>query len=482
VSEFYPIDPEAAGARKALLVYNARLVDRDLDAPGAVLVQGGKIERVFAGILPGAGYESELARLRAEAEIEAVDARGAVLMPAFVDLHAHFRDPGFTRKEDLVSGSRAACAGGYGTVVLMANTDPVISTEEAASEVVARVREAGLIDAFQAVSLTRGFDGADVSALASLDRALVPVATEDGREVASSAVMLRAMEACATRGVVVSCHCEDPDLALAAKPFRLAALEAASGEGLPAGRLAAPGKAPSATVARNIAEANKLLALAEDAMTERNLLLARAARARVHVAHASTEGAVSAVRRAKEAARVEKEAADGGSFAVTCEVTPHHLALTDETPEIVNPPLRTERDREALIAGILDGTVDAIATDHAPHTPEDKAAGAPGFSGIEIAFATVNTALAKTGRVSLKKISELMAANPASILGLERGLLRAGFDADLVFVDPDALFTVDPDSGEWHSRGKNTPIAGQLLSGIVLATFKRGSLVYARGK
>ena len=492
MSEFYPIDPATAGARKTFLIHNARLVDRDLDANGAVLVRDGKIERVFAGQLPSAGYGPELDRLRADPGVETVDARGAVLMPSFVDLHAHFRDPGFTRKEDLSSGSRAACAGGYRTVVLMANTDPVVSTAEAALEVNARVREIGLIDAFQAVSLTRGFDGADVSALATLDPAQAPVATEDGREVSSAAVMLRAMASCAARGVVVSCHCEDPELAASAKPFRFAALEAAKNEGLPPGRLAAPGDAPSGTIARAIAEANRLLVLAEDTMTERNLLLARAARCRVHIAHASTEGAVSAVRRAKDAALRatghaggrDASAADGAArdFAVTCEVTPHHLALTDETPEIVNPPLRSERDREALIAGILDGTVDAIATDHAPHTAEDKAAGAPGFSGIEIAFATVNTALAKTGRVGLNKISELLSANPASILGLERGLLRAGFEADLVLVDPDAIFTVDPDSGEWHSRGKNTPLAGKLLSGVVLATFKRGSLVYARGE
>ncbi len=488
MSAFYPIAPGAAGARKTLLVHNARLVDRDLDSPGAILVRDGRIERVFAGNLPSAGYGSELDRLHADPGVEAVDARGAVLMPSFVDLHAHFRDPGFTRKEDLVSGSRAACSGGYGTVVLMANTDPVISTEEAARDVVARVREAGLIDAFQAVSLTRGFDGADVSALASLDRAFVPVATEDGREVASAAVMLRAMEACGARGVIVSCHCEDPELALAARPCRLAALEAAKSEGLPPGRLAAPGAAPRAVVARNIADANRLLSLAEDAMTERNLLLARGAGCHVHIAHASTEGAVAAVRRAKEAARLAPDGepfANGDArraFAVTCEVTPHHLALTDEIPEIVNPPLRSERDREALIVGILDGTVDAIATDHAPHTAEDKAAGAPGFSGIEVSFATVNTALAKTGRVSLRKLSELMAANPAAILGLERGLLRVGYEADLVLVDPDAIFTVDPESPDWHSRGKNTPLAGKLLTGVVLATFKRGALVYARGE
>ena len=439
---------------------NARLVDRDMDSSGAIFARDGTIGRVFTGALLSSDDEAELKRLRADPSVETVDARGAVLMPAFVDLHAHFRDPGFTHKEDAVTGSRAACAGGYGTVVLMANTNPVISTSEAAFAVNARVKAAGLIDAFQAVSLTRNFDGQDTTELASLDAKQVPVATEDGREVASAAVMLRAMESCARSSAVVSCHCEDPELARSAKPFRDAALIAAR-------------EGRESDERESLARAERLLRLAEDTMTARNLSLARAARACVHIAHVSTEGAIAAVREAKALAR-------DGSFTVTCEATPHHLSLTDAVPEIVNPPLRGEADREALVAGILDGTVDAIATDHAPHTAEDKAAGAPGFSGIQIAFATVNTALAKTGRVGLKKLSALMSANPASILGLKRGLLRSGYDADLVLVDPDASFTVDPESADWHSRGKNTPLAGKMLSGVVLATFKRGRTVFTR--
>lgn len=439
---------------------NARLVDRDMDSSGAIFVRDGTIERVFAGTLPSADYDAELKRLRADPSVETVDARGAVLMPAFVDLHAHFRDPGFTQKEDVVTGSRAACAGGYGTVVLMANTNPVISTSEAALAVNARVKAAGLVDAFQAVSLTRNFDGQDTIELAAIDAKRVPVATEDGREVASASVMLDAMRRSVASGVVVSCHCEDPELARSAKPFRDAALIAAR-------------EGRKSDERESLAEAERLLRLAEDTMTARNLSLARAARCRVHIAHVSTEGAIVAVREAKALAR-------DGSFAVTCEATPHHLALTDAVPEIVNPPLRGEADREALVAGILDGTVDAIATDHAPHTAVDKAAGAPGFSGIQIAFATVNTALAKTGRIGLKKLSALMSANPASILGLKRGLLRSGYDADLVLVDPHATFVVDPESADWHSRGKNTPLAGKALEGVVLATFKRGRTVYTR--
>ena len=432
-------DTSQSGGR-SLLIRNARLVDRDMDVRGSILVRDGRISAVYPGTVP------EL-----EGPCECVDARGAVLMPAFIDLHAHFRDPGFTAKEDLASGSRAAAAGGYGTVVLMANTNPVISDAKAAEAVRLRAGMIGLVDVFQSVSLTRNFDGVDTAALAELDPSVVPVATEDGREVASSAVMLDAMKKCATRGIVVSCHCEDPDLAIAAKPYRASALK---GE----------------TVRENLASAERLLRLAEDTMTFRNLELAAASGCRIHIAHVSTSGALESVRRAKSF-RPE--------FAVSCEVTPHHLSLTDITPEIVNPPLRSEADREALIAGLIDGTVDAIATDHAPHTAVDKAAGAPGFSGIQTAFAVCNTVLVQPGLITLSRLSALMSANPARILGLERGLLRSGYDADLILVDPEANFTVTPEDPDlWFSRGKNTPFAGKQLVGLILETFRNGCPVY----
>jgi dihydroorotase len=348
----------------------------------------------------------------------------------------------------------------------MANTNPVISDEADAVAVNERVRCIGLVESFQAVSLTRNFDGRDASALPLLDRALVPVATEDGKEVASAAVMLDAMKGCAASGVIVSCHCEDPELAIAAKPFRMSALAA-----LREGRID--------DARAELAEAERLLRLAEDTMTQRNLALADAAGCRVHIAHVSTSGALESVRRAKALA-----AARSPRASVTCEATPHHLSLTDQKLEIVNPPLRSAADRETLIAGLLDGTIDAIATDHAPHTAEDKASGAPGFSGIEIAFPACLTSLVKTGRLSLQKLSALMAANPASILGLRRGLIAPGYDADFALVDIDGEFTVDPSlvsegGGCWHSKGKYTPLAGTRLEGKILATFKRGRIVYS---
>lgn len=470
VDRFMPVTLSPAGIDPGLFIANARLVDAGRDSPGAVFVREGRIIAVYEG--------DEAERMRDELDgvsvgcgrgpgpglPEVFDARGLALMPSFIDLHAHFRDPGMTQKEDIRTASRAACAGGYGTVVPMANTDPVISTIEAARAVNARVREIGLVDSFQAVSLTRDFGGLDVSALATLDVREIPVASEDGRDVAAIEVMRRAMTTCAKTGVVVSCHCEDPALAARAKPQRADALAA-----LREGR--------EADARASFAAAEAILREAEDSMTERNLGLALETGCRVNVTHASTARAIELVRRAKARAGTP-----AGVSAITCDVTPHHLALTSDSLEIVNPPLRLEADRQSLIAGILDGTVDAIATDHAPHTAADKAAGSPGFSGIQTAFAVCNTALVASGSIGLSRLSELMSANPARILGLgsSRGRLLAGYDADLVLVDP-AARTVGGVSGGangWYSRSANTPFAGMELAGTVVRVWKRGKPVY----
>ncbi len=467
--------PSAAGA--TLLIRNARLVDAATDSPGSVFIRNGIIESVCLG------PEAARRDLPADAEdVEIYDAGGAVLMPSFVDLHAHFRDPGYTEKEDLLSASRAAVAGGYGTVVLMANTKPVISTRSAAVAIRGRAAESGLLDVFQTVSLTRDFNGTDISALEELDSADVPMATEDGREVASASVMLRAMEICARKGVIVSCHCEDPDLAQAARPFRETALRLGLPSGVSAGSASGSsrfdlssrfasltGSADFEPVRSNLSQANRLLRLAEDTMTVRNLELAAAASCRVHIAHISTVGSLEAVRKAK-AVRPQM---------VTCEATPHHLALNDLIPAIVNPPLRSEVDRLALVEALSDGTIDAIATDHAPHTAADKEAGAPGFSGIQLSFALCHTVLVRTGRISLSRLSALLSANPAKILGLARGLLKPDYAADLVLVEPDTDWVVAPqNASRWFSRGKNTPLAGERLSGKICVTFRRGVKVY----
>lgn len=441
----------------SFIIYNARLVDRDTDCAGSIYVKNGNIEAVYKTSSIEKVREA-IASSSKNSEIEAstqIDAKGATLLPSFIDLHAHFRDPGHTHKEDLISASKAAAAGGYGTVVLMANTDPVISDITASKSIQAKVREIGLIEAFQAVSLTRNFDAKDTSALKDLDAHIVPIASEDGKEIESAAVMLKAMQACAQKNIIVSCHCEDPDLALAAKPYRNLAL----------------GTEKTDEVLENLAKAEKLLHLAENIMTERNLALGSVAHCHVHIAHISTKESLSAVRRAKN---------DNSRHSqVTCEVTPHHLVLTNSISAIVNPPLRSAADQNALIAGLQDGTIDAIATDHAPHTAEDKAKGAPGFSGIQTAFAACYTSLVSTGKIALSRLSALMSANPAQILKLRTGLLQKGYPADLVLVDLSLPFTVDPENKHlWFSKGKNTPLSGVTLLGQIQQTYKNGIQVY----
>ncbi len=449
---------------ESLLFVNARLVDCDTDTPGSLLVRDGKIAAVYKGDGEFMNVEHPASLHPARAGIpdaslhpahvahpdaRIIDCGGATLMPSFIDMHAHFRDPGFTKKEDLQSGSRAAAAGGYATVVLMPNTNPVISDRGASLDVRSRASGSGFTDIFQAVSLTRAFGGTDTSALADLDPAETPIATEDGHEVASAAVMLDAMRACAKTGVLVSCHCEDPSLAERARELRASAL-------------ADPEH--SATL---YDKTERLLRLAEDTLTYRNLALAEEAGCRVHIAHISTAGSLAAVRDAKTR---RKE--------VSCEVTPHHLALTSESHEIVNPPLRHEKDRQALIRGLVDGTIDSIATDHAPHTADDKLAGAPGFSGIQAAFPVCNSVLVKEGPLTLSDLSRIMSANPSRLLGLAKGRLTEGQEADLVLLDPDKAVVINPASDSWLSRGKNCPYTGNTFRGEILATFRRGQRIF----
>ncbi|MCX6084319.1 MAG: dihydroorotase, partial [Caldiserica bacterium] len=343
-------------------------------------------------------------------------------LPAFCDLHAHFRDPGLTHKEDLVSGSRAAVRGGYAAVNLMANTKPVISSSLQVQDVLDRAASIGLVDVHQCASITKNMDGVTVDHLESLGDA-VRIISDDGHDVMDAHVMLQAMTTAARLGLTVMCHCEDMNL--------------------------------SGTDYR----------LAEDLMTQRNIELARVAGCRLHIAHVSTEGSMRAVIAAKERGQ-----------AVTCEVTPHHLALTSATRYRVNPPLRTQQDVDFLIRALEQGWVDAIATDHAPHTADDKTAGAPGMVGLETAFGVCYTTLVHPGHISLARLTELMSRNPARILGLNKGCIAPGYDGDLVLVDLHTPWTVDATA--FASKGRNTPFEGQTLVGRVVMTIKAGRIVY----
>ncbi len=469
------------------VIYNAHLVDNRLDGRGAVIMVNKLIRSIFLGeCVTQKDAEQICAAALTEKErtgnIKYIDAKRLTLMPAFIDMHVHFRYPGQTQKEDLDTGLKAAVAGGVGTVVLMPNTKPVISTEEQALQVEKEAEKRGLCRVFQTISITKDFKGEDTSELDSLSSKRIPVITEDGNDVASAAVMTEGMTKAGKNNIIVSCHCEDHTLRELARPYRQRALGFMKQYKIPADRWTySANEVPSSVefeIDGNLRAANHYLAMAEDIATERNITIAENAGCHIHIAHCSTAKSLDAVRRAK--ALIASGKAPSG-FDVTVEVTPHHISLCgSDAPllrALVNPPLRSEDDRRALIEGIKDGTVDVISTDHAPHTSEDKAAGSPGFTGLETSFAVCHTILCYKESLPLSKLSELMSARPAEILDLNSGTLEVGRNADLVLVDTTEQWKVD--SSQFFSKGKATPQNGATLVGRVHKTFIGGKQVYS---
>ena len=402
-------------SKEFLLLKNFRIVDEDTDFSGSLIIENGTIREILAGTVnySGAGVVIDGGSL----------GPGVVLMPAFIDLHAHFRDPGFPEKENLESASLAAVAGGYGTVVCMANTDPVIDTIEKALALKSRSDILGLIDLYPVLSLTKNMEGKTLSEIRGLAGSVVPLMlSEDGKDVDDDGLFLAAMGEAKRLGIPVSCHC---DLG------------------------------------------------GESNAVRRAVDLGKKAGCHIHIAHVSTG----------KAAQIIREAKTGLSAVLTCEATPHHIGATEEDAlrmgkdsfGRVNPPLSTEEDRRAVIAAITDGTIDAIATDHAPHTGTDKAAGAPGFTGLETAFSACLTYLPDTG---LRRLSSLLSANPARILGLtDRGRIAAGLRADLVIVNTQTPWKVE--SEKFRSKGKCSPFSGMELRGKTLMTINAGKIVFA---
>ncbi|WP_395150096.1 dihydroorotase family protein [uncultured Allofournierella sp.] len=390
-----------------MLIKNAKLSDgTQVD----VLVEGGKI----AGILqdmPAHGHE-------------VIDAAGRTLLPGFIDLHCHWRTPGFEYKEDIASGSASAAAGGYTFVTLMPNTKPVCSTAQQAHQVMDEAERLGVCGALQTVSITEGFDGKSLDHLKTLPEDLRFI-TEDGKGVQNNEVMAKAFAICAQRNLVLMSHAEDMEISK--WDYRLA----------------------------------------ENLETVRNLHLCEYYGARLHLCHVSTKEAVAAIGAAKRR-----------GVPVTCEVTPHHLWFSDLDYR-VNPPIRSQADVQALIAAIQDGTVDAIATDHAPHTQEEKAAGAAGMIGLETAFGVCYTKLCRENGLELYYLEALMSRFPAAILGLDnKGAIRVGADADLTLVDLDTPYVVDKNA--MHSKCCNTPFDGATLYGRVDMTIRGGRVTYRR--
>ena len=356
---------------------------------------------------------------------EVLDAKGRTVLPAFIDTHCHWRTPGFEYKEDIATGSAAAAAGGYTFVNLMPNTKPVCSSAETAHGVMDKAREIGLCDANQTVSITKDFDGKTIDHLLTLPEDIRFI-TEDGNGVMNNAVMARVFAIATERGLTVMSHAEDREIS----PWDYR--------------------------------------LAENIETVRNCHLAEYYGTRLHMCHVSTKEAIRAIRQSQFS---------GGR--VTCEVTPHHLWFDDTRLQYkVNPPIRTAEDVDALVEGIKNGTVSCIGTDHAPHTAEDKANGAAGMVGLETAFAACYTKLCRMEGLPLEHLSFLMSAGPAAVMGLadRKGLLCPGYDADLVLVDIDHMYTVHAD--QLHSKSKNTPFDGENLYGRIKMTIKGGKITY----
>jgi len=430
----------------AVLLAGGRVLDpaSGVDAALDVLIDGERVAAVGQGLEVGG-------------HVEVVDVTGCWVTPGLVDLHTHLREPGGESDEDVASGSRAAAAGGFTVVCAMANTDPVCDTSTVAELVWQRGRDIGLVDVRPVGAITRGLAGVELAPFGELrgSAAEVDAFSDDGLPVADPLVMRRALEYARAFDVVVCDHAQDPLLSAGGQMH----------EGAVSSRLGLPGWPREA----------------EDVMVARDLILAEGTGGRLHVLHVSTAGSVALVRAAKER-----------GVRVTAEVTPHHLALTDELvadydPVMkVNPPLRAAEDLEALRAALTDGTIDAVATDHAPHGHERKQQPwehAPhGMVGLETAFAVVNTVMVASGRMSPLAAIERMTAGPARVraLGGHGGPIAAGRPANLAILDPDLRWTPTVDG--LVGRSRNSPFLGRELVGRARHTLLRGRFALRDGR
>ena len=439
-----------------LAIHNARVIDPALGRDGVadVVIVDGRVARVG----PDEGS--------AVVDADRIDASGVVVAPGFVDLHVHLREPGFEYKETIATGTAAAARGGFTTVCAMPNTNPPLDSRSAVESVLREAEVSALVRLLPVGCITRGRAGQELAPAGELARAGVVALSDDGDAVADASLMRHALEYSTAFGLPVSQHCEDPTLVY----------DGHMHEGWVATRLGLRGRPASA----------------EETFVARDIALAELAGAHLHIAHVSTAGSVALIRAARER-----------GVQLTAEVTPHHLTLTHEevafgrkdgdytrlsyeTNAKVNPPLREQEDIDALVAALRDGVIDAVATDHAPHATIDKEIefdlAAPGISGLETAFG-LTMSVVHAGQFELPALIARLTAGPVRAWGLDRhpgleglGTLAPGAPGDLVVLDPDAEWTVEPT--EFASLGRNTPLAGRTLRGRVVATVYGGAVVH----
>lgn len=423
------------------LIANARILDPSCQPPvdfvGDILVEGDRIAKVGAGI----------ANTKLAEGAKVIDAAGLCAAPGFLDIHVHLRDPGFTHKEDILTGCAAAAAGGVTGVCCMPNTKPVTDSEEVLSYILEKAKDADA-RVYPIASITKGMLGKELNDISLMHACGAVAVSDDGRPVENGGMMLKALKTAYEAGVPVISHCED-----------LTIID---------GGIINEGRISKTLGVKGMDRAS------EDSITAREIVLAESSDTAIHIAHVSTKGSVQLIREAK--ARGVK---------VTCETAPHYMMMTDElllsynANFRMNPPLREQEDCEAIVEGVLDGTIDAIVTDHAPHAENEKEnfLKAPnGIVGLETSFAAACTVLVHQCGMSLLDLVKLMSTNPANLMRLPGGTLRQGSLADIVLFDPEMTWTVEAEN--FHSKSRNTPFDGLKLTGRVVRTILGGKTVF----
>lgn len=424
-----------------MLIKNGHIIDpaNNIDMTGELLFEAGRIVQV--------GHVDDAAEYTGEV----FDARGMIVAPGFVDIHCHLRDPGFEYKEDIYSGTRAAAHGGFTSVCCMANTNPVNDNAAVTRYIIEKAKREGVVNVYPIGAITKGLKGEELAEMGQMKEAGAVAMSDDGKPVMNGRKMYLGLKYAKAFDLTLISHCEDINIAA----------EGYMNEGAVSTRLGLKG-IPRA---------------AEEVMIARECILAAELDTRVHIAHVSTEGGIALIKHFKER-----------GVKVTAETAPHYVYGKDELVDEldydgntrVNPPLRTERDRQACIKGLVEGTLDCIATDHAPHHRDEKeveyALAASGISGFETAFALCNTAMVLTGMMSLRQLISKLTAEPAHILRLDAGTLTPGAKADIAIIDPAAVWAIDP--ARFLSKGHNTPFAGKVVTGAVKRTYVAGNCVW----